>query len=78
MAYRFSGSAGLAIVMLDAAAIFVDGRYTIAVRDQVDTQVITPVAIADEKPEPGWAGTCVRKAGSATIHGSRRPTKCAG
>jgi Xaa-Pro aminopeptidase len=47
----FSGSAGLAIVLKDVAAIFVDGRYTLAVRDQVDISVLTPVAIADETPE---------------------------
>ena len=35
--------------------IFVDGRYTLAVRDQVDTTVITPVAIAEERPET-WLG----------------------
>ena len=33
----FAGSWGMAIVMLDRAAIFVDGRYTIQVRKQVDT-----------------------------------------
>jgi Xaa-Pro aminopeptidase len=32
----FSGSAGMAIVMADKAAIFIDGRYTLQVRDQVD------------------------------------------
>ncbi len=58
----FSGSAGLAIVMADTAAIFVDGRYTIAVREQVDTEVITPVAIAEEKPE-AWLGRHLRKHG---------------
>ena len=47
----FSGSAGLAIVLKAEAAIFVDGRYTLAVRDQVDTGVITPVASAEVKPE---------------------------
>ena len=51
----FTGSAGLAIVLRDAAAIFVDGRYILAVRDQVDTGVITPVAIAETKPE-AWLG----------------------
>ncbi len=51
----FSGSAGLAIVLKECAAIFVDGRYTIAVRDQVDTGIITPVAIAETKPE-AWLG----------------------
>ena len=32
----FNGSAGTAVVLADKAAIFVDGRYTIQVRDQVD------------------------------------------
>ena len=32
----FSGSAGAAIVMLDKAVIFVDGRYTLQARAQVD------------------------------------------
>jgi Xaa-Pro aminopeptidase len=32
----FGGSAGTAAVLKDKAAIFVDGRYTIQVRDQVD------------------------------------------
>ncbi len=31
----FSGSAGMAVVLKDTAAIFVDGRYTIQVRQQV-------------------------------------------
>jgi Xaa-Pro aminopeptidase len=47
----FSGSAGLAVVLAEKAAIFVDGRYTLAVHDQVDTSVVTPVAIAEETPE---------------------------
>ncbi len=32
----FQGSAGTAVVLRDKAAIFVDGRYTLQVRDQVD------------------------------------------
>jgi len=32
----FSGSAGLAVVGLEAAALFVDGRYTLQARDQAD------------------------------------------
>lgn len=32
----FTGSAGVAVVLRDAAAIFVDGRYTVQVRQQVD------------------------------------------
>ncbi len=47
----FAGSAGSAIVLRDAAAIFVDGRYTIQVREQVDVKIFTPVALADTTPE---------------------------
>lgn len=35
----FGGSAGFAAVTLDHAAIFVDGRYTVQVRNQVDAQL---------------------------------------
>jgi Xaa-Pro aminopeptidase len=47
----FTGSAGLGIVLLDRAALFVDGRYTIAVREQIDPTVFTPVALAETSPE---------------------------
>ena len=39
----FTGSAGFAVVLAEQAGIFVDGRYTLQVRDQVDTSVLTPV-----------------------------------
>jgi len=35
----FTGSAGAAVILRDKAAIFVDGRYTLQVRDQVDPAV---------------------------------------
>ncbi|MBV7314497.1 aminopeptidase P family protein [Shewanella sp. NIFS-20-20] len=35
----FTGSAGAAIVMADTAAIFIDGRYTVQVRQQVDSHL---------------------------------------
>lgn len=35
----FGGSAGTAVVLQDTAVIFVDGRYTLQVRDQVDGAV---------------------------------------
>ena len=35
----FTGSAGAAVILTDKAAVFVDGRYTIQVRDQVDAQL---------------------------------------
>ncbi len=47
----FKGSAGLAIVLADRAAIFIDGRYTLAVRAQVDTQAFEPHQIPEQSPE---------------------------
>src|SRR6516164_7357321 len=38
----FSGSAGLCIVLPDEAAIFVDGRYTLQLGNQVDQKVFAP------------------------------------
>lgn len=35
----FTGSAGAAVILKDKAAVFVDGRYTLQVRDQVDDSV---------------------------------------
>jgi len=35
----FTGSAGAAVILKDKAAVFVDGRYTLQVRDQVDQQL---------------------------------------
>ncbi len=52
----FSGSAGLAIVLEDRAAIFVDGRYTIQVREQVDEAVFTPMHLIEEPPAEWLAG----------------------
>lgn len=46
----FAGSWGLAILMRDRAAIFVDGRYTIQVRHQVDTTIFTPRHLVEEPP----------------------------
>ncbi len=54
----FTGSAGTAIVLADRAAVFVDGRYTLQVRDQVDTKIFEPVASAETSPET-WIGKTV-------------------
>jgi Xaa-Pro aminopeptidase len=48
----FTGSAGAAIVFTDSAAIFVDGRYTLQVRAQVDEKLFA----YEGYPEPGLAG----------------------
>ncbi len=46
----FSGSAGFAIVLADRAAIFVDGRYTLQVRTQVDGALYEYAHLVDEPP----------------------------
>jgi Xaa-Pro aminopeptidase len=46
----FSGSAGLAIVLQDKAAIFIDGRYTLQVRYQSDIDVFDPQSIMSMSP----------------------------
>jgi len=46
----FSGSAGMAIVMAESAAIFIDGRYTLQVRDQVDGTLYAYRHLVDEPP----------------------------
>ena len=47
----FTGSAGLAVILKERAVLFIDGRYTLQVRSQVDLDVFTPVAIAEISPE---------------------------
>lgn len=56
----FTGSAGSAIVLRDKAAIFIDGRYALAVRDQVDTEVFAPVDLT-EIPPAAWLACNLRR-----------------
>lgn len=56
----FSGSWGLAIVGLRKAAIFVDGRYTIQVKEQVDTRLFTPRHLTDQPPAQ-WIAQNLKK-----------------
>src|SRR5580700_7541345 len=49
----FTGSAGLAIVLADRAVIFVDGRYLVQVRDEVDASAFTVAHLVDHPP-PQW------------------------
>ncbi|WP_374441536.1 aminopeptidase P family protein [Stella sp.] len=52
----FTGSAGMAVVLPEQAAIFVDGRYTLQVRDEVPTDVLAPRHIVEE-PLSDWLAT---------------------
>ncbi|MFN4062001.1 MAG: aminopeptidase P family protein [Paracoccus hibiscisoli] len=46
----FTGSAGFAIATLDQAGVFVDGRYRVQVRDQLDLTHFTPVNWPETRP----------------------------
>ncbi|SDR47196.1 Xaa-Pro aminopeptidase [Rhizobiales bacterium GAS113] len=61
----FTGSAGLCVVLPQIAAVFVDGRYTLQVRQQVDDTAFTPVSsvevsvddwLAEHAPKGGVIG----------------------
>ncbi|SHN80084.1 aminopeptidase P family protein [Bradyrhizobium erythrophlei] len=47
----FTGSAGMAIVLVREAAVFVDGRYTLQAGKQVDTKVWSVQPLVDPPPE---------------------------
>jgi Xaa-Pro aminopeptidase len=47
----FTGSAGSTIVLGNVAALFVDGRYTLQAKDQVDATLFAIVPIAETTPE---------------------------
>ncbi|MCX5515958.1 X-Pro aminopeptidase [Kaistia algarum] len=49
----FTGSAGMAIVLAGEAAIFVDGRYTLQVREQIEIADFTPEHLI-ETPPHAW------------------------
>ncbi len=55
----FAGSAGVAVVLLDKAAIFVDGRYTLQVREQVDVATFTPEHL-HETPPADWLSRALK------------------
>jgi len=49
----FTGSAGLAIVLADRAVIFVDGRYQVQARDEIDGAIFG-IEHLIERPPPAW------------------------
>ena len=83
----FEGSAGSAVVLPEEAAIFVDGRYTLQVRDQVDGnhwsyQSVPETSISDwlklHAPDGGrigydpWLHTCAARSPQYSARGRRR------
>jgi len=55
----FTGSAGAAVILQDKAAVFVDGRYTLQVRDQVD-QTVFEIRDLVEGGVPAFIETATR------------------
>src|SRR5215469_3042265 len=49
----FTGSAGVAVVLKERAALFVDGRYTLQVRRQIDQSLFAIEHLGDNPP-PQW------------------------
>ncbi|MFV7769165.1 aminopeptidase P family protein [Shewanella marisflavi] len=49
----FTGSAGMAIVLKESAAIFIDGRYTVQVKQQVDATLFEYQSLHDT-PQIPW------------------------
>src|SRR6202171_746651 len=54
----FTGSAGLAIVLTQEAAVFVDGRYTLQAAKQVDAKAWSVEPLVDPSPE-NWLAELV-------------------
>ena len=49
----FTGSAGVAVVLADQAAVFTDGRYVLQLAAQTDPALFQPLHITEEPP-PQW------------------------
>ena len=52
----FAGSAGLAVVLKDSAALFVDGRYTEQVKSEADASVFEFRRVPEDPPSEWIAG----------------------
>jgi len=58
----FTGSAGFCIVLADEAAVFVDGRYTLQVKEEVDETIFTPQSITAITPD-AWLRERLKRGG---------------
>ncbi|MCJ2054343.1 aminopeptidase P family protein [Methylobacterium sp. J-070] len=56
----FTGSAGTAVILMDSAALIVDGRYTLQAPEQVETGLVTVVPLAETTPE-AWIGANLKR-----------------
>ncbi len=58
----FTGSAGLAVVLADQAALFIDGRYQLQARDEVDCDVFSLHHLVTQSP-PSWVAEALLPGG---------------
>jgi len=56
----FTGSAGFAVVLQNAAVLFVDGRYTLQAAKQIDMRAWTIASLTEPPPE-SWIAEHLRK-----------------
>jgi Xaa-Pro aminopeptidase len=59
----FSGSAGVAVVLENKAALFVDGRYTLEAKAQVDGSAFTIEHLVDTPPDD-WIAKNLKASGN--------------
>src|SRR5438874_5915814 len=81
----FTGSAGVAIVLMDRALLFVDGRYMVQAREQVDTDLFSIEHLVENPPDRWLEQNLTRSDRLAydpwlhTVEGAERLAKaCAG
>src|ERR1700710_2230729 len=80
----FTGSAGMAIVLTQEAALFVDGRYTLQAAKQIDRKAWSVEPLVDPSPE-SWLATHLRPGARLVLApglppsaaGERRAAACA-
>ena len=70
----FSGSAGIAVVLADRCALFIDGRYTLQADEQVDNEMFERRHVTDDPPV-GWVAAHLDGGRLAMIPGSTPPTE---
>src|SRR6266478_5859983 len=68
----FTGSAGLAAVLMEKAAIFVDGRYTLQVRNQTDTTLFETLDLMNDGPQT-WIEENLPKGAKVTYDSKLHP-----
>ncbi|MCE8467621.1 aminopeptidase P family N-terminal domain-containing protein, partial [Rhodovulum sulfidophilum] len=62
----FTGSAGIACILMDRAGVFIDGRYRVQVKAQVDLAHFTPVPWPETRPGD-WLKAALPQGGAVGI-----------